>query len=639
MEFLLEFQQKGDGQKEKPSGYKLVPWLNWDEWNFVRESLFSSSPDSVAAALRRISAWRSRGCLPIVVEVTASIVEIQQKDPFFRGSMDDALDSDEMQAMLYCMAIMRLVNGLIEKTRKKTEVSIGEAADAIGIPRMLIDIRHEGSHRDLPSLQLVRHASMKALDWLKSYYWEPQKNAIPIQRNGVSVRKEIKSKLRELAFYISVRQAQQSSLSLIKGKRFKQSELLFGRTTFFSRMAGKLKSLKYGGYKQQITKTMRNLIRLYSSFPLEVVSVLLQFLLKSSDCSEGNEVDSYKSQVENDLGSLKPIQGTVNVWKLVIAKLSRKEPKFLLTMIKAVLEMIEAQETPSSGTGDHPLSLSLYNHQIEFLSSLVLWLIERLKELKNLRCRQSENGIPSEEADVIPIATLVEIIRKCLLILAPGNSLLTDSALILAEIIGNDSLVEQLKKLLLLRLPDFDFTDENSSSLDPENFLLQQEEFIVQAAAKLKLLKIQQKKSKMVNSTPINTGMEKKTNTWTLVKSWNPCPIGMLPHALSSSGVLPVLDSTNDHKVQDSLVGSFEEKENCELNRSIGKRDASCGVESLENTNAMKKMKQSVDDVGLDGQSDLSSGGITGRLLIDGFWKKVGEEELQAIGSAIRILV
>lgn len=40
---------------------------------------------------------------------------------------------------------LRLVNGLVEKTRKKTEVSIAAAADAIGIPRVLIDIRH-GEH-------------------------------------------------------------------------------------------------------------------------------------------------------------------------------------------------------------------------------------------------------------------------------------------------------------------------------------------------------------------------------------------------------------------------------------------------------------------------------------------------------------
>ncbi|XP_028098518.1 ribosomal biogenesis protein LAS1L-like [Camellia sinensis] len=66
-----------------------------------------------------------------------------------------------MLTMLYCMAIVRLVNGVVEKTRKKTEVSIAKAADAINIPRMLIDIRHEGSHPDLPSLRLVRLASIK----------------------------------------------------------------------------------------------------------------------------------------------------------------------------------------------------------------------------------------------------------------------------------------------------------------------------------------------------------------------------------------------------------------------------------------------------------------------------------------------
>lgn len=36
----------------------------------------------------------------------------------------------------------RLVNGVIEKTRKKEEVSIAVAANAIGMPRTLIDIRH-----------------------------------------------------------------------------------------------------------------------------------------------------------------------------------------------------------------------------------------------------------------------------------------------------------------------------------------------------------------------------------------------------------------------------------------------------------------------------------------------------------------
>ncbi|CAN4096928.1 unnamed protein product [Withania somnifera] len=191
-------------------GLKLVPWISWDEWNSIRHSLFSSFPPSVAFALQRISTWRSRGCVPVSVDVTASIVHIQHKDPFFRKDLGgNALESEEMLSMLYCMAIMRLVNGVVEKTRKKAEISIADAANAIGIPRMLIDVRHEGSHRDLPSLQLVRLASTKALDWLKSYYWEPQKNAIR-RDSTASLRKEIKRKLLEMAFCLKVKQTNSS---------------------------------------------------------------------------------------------------------------------------------------------------------------------------------------------------------------------------------------------------------------------------------------------------------------------------------------------------------------------------------------------------------------------------------------------
>ncbi|KMZ59875.1 hypothetical protein ZOSMA_64G00920 [Zostera marina] len=68
----------------------LVPWASWDQWNFVRESLFSDSFDSVATALRRVTAWRSRGCLPIAIQATASLIEIRQKDYFFSLNQDFA---------------------------------------------------------------------------------------------------------------------------------------------------------------------------------------------------------------------------------------------------------------------------------------------------------------------------------------------------------------------------------------------------------------------------------------------------------------------------------------------------------------------------------------------------------------------
>ncbi|PKI57781.1 hypothetical protein CRG98_021848 [Punica granatum] len=35
--------------------FRTVPWLSWDEWDHVRFSLFSSSPDAIEAALIRVS--------------------------------------------------------------------------------------------------------------------------------------------------------------------------------------------------------------------------------------------------------------------------------------------------------------------------------------------------------------------------------------------------------------------------------------------------------------------------------------------------------------------------------------------------------------------------------------------------------
>ncbi len=43
-----------------------------------------------------------------------------------------------------------------------------------GIPRILVDVRHDASHNELPSLALLRLASTAAVSWLSSAYWQRQ---------------------------------------------------------------------------------------------------------------------------------------------------------------------------------------------------------------------------------------------------------------------------------------------------------------------------------------------------------------------------------------------------------------------------------------------------------------------------------
>lgn len=70
MDSLLGFEEVlGENEEENLSTYsrKLVPWSTWNEWLFVSQSLFSDSPDSVAAALSRVSLLISAACLCSVV--------------------------------------------------------------------------------------------------------------------------------------------------------------------------------------------------------------------------------------------------------------------------------------------------------------------------------------------------------------------------------------------------------------------------------------------------------------------------------------------------------------------------------------------------------------------------------------------
>jgi hypothetical protein len=99
------------------------------------------------------------------------------------------------------------------------------------------------------------------------------------------------------------------------------------------------------GFKKQITKNLKILVRLFSSFSSEFASILLEFLLKAINSSDTVELPE-DAQIGPSIHTM------LDNWKLVITKLSNKEPELLLTLLKAVLDMIETQEAMKNETGN-----------------------------------------------------------------------------------------------------------------------------------------------------------------------------------------------------------------------------------------------------------------------------------------------
>lgn len=71
------------------------------------------------------------------------------------------------------------MNGVADSAQKgRVASSVAHLAHQAGIPRILVDIRHESTHNELPSLSVLRVAATQALEWLRTKYWKAQRTCV-----------------------------------------------------------------------------------------------------------------------------------------------------------------------------------------------------------------------------------------------------------------------------------------------------------------------------------------------------------------------------------------------------------------------------------------------------------------------------
>ncbi|CAM9716790.1 unnamed protein product, partial [Chrysoparadoxa australica] len=148
---------------------RQLPWRDWGEWGLVHFLLFSHNPGERRAGVSRVKAWRARERIPHAVDTTAQLVELSLLD-------GGRYPPGELELRLgYSCALIRGVNGLVEPGQKRSHAtSVYALAEAMGLPSWLIDLRHNATHKDLPSLSLLRLAKDFLLGYLRERYWAIQ---------------------------------------------------------------------------------------------------------------------------------------------------------------------------------------------------------------------------------------------------------------------------------------------------------------------------------------------------------------------------------------------------------------------------------------------------------------------------------
>ena len=182
---------------------EFTPWRNDAELLTVRHQLYplkdTKEPDMRRKACNKIYAWKLRGGLPHAVESTACITDAMLHD-------DPTMNSPFTIRAVYATAFSRFVTGLTDSGQdSKRKRSMYKVGKDIGIPASFVELRHQTTHEDLPSLTVFRRAAERALRWLYHYYWryidmpEPSDNLVEDEieafDNGVE---KLKERLRQI---------------------------------------------------------------------------------------------------------------------------------------------------------------------------------------------------------------------------------------------------------------------------------------------------------------------------------------------------------------------------------------------------------------------------------------------------------
>lgn len=147
----------------------VVAWVTKAEWDQVLEYLYSKDCALQRYALHRISAWKGRyaNSTPVAVDCTADLVRCQVLDRSGQLTGDDLV-------LLYGAALVRFVNLITERQQGRTAQPLRRLAGSLNIPEWVVDLRHDFTHRKLPTLQWCRKGCKVVLEWLQQEYWSRQ---------------------------------------------------------------------------------------------------------------------------------------------------------------------------------------------------------------------------------------------------------------------------------------------------------------------------------------------------------------------------------------------------------------------------------------------------------------------------------
>eukprot|EP00105_Crassostrea_gigas_P011320 XP_011426925.1 PREDICTED: uncharacterized protein LOC105327942 [Crassostrea gigas] len=154
----------------------VVPWRNKAEFRVVYNGIYSDEVEPKRQAMEKMLTWQSRALskLPIAIESSMALCRacISHLLAIEEGNFKDNYLKLVYE---YSMAIIRFVNNVTELGQTKVHrMPLHRIADSFGIPSWIVEMRHNATHRIMPSLSELTAGADWILEWLRVDFWDAQ---------------------------------------------------------------------------------------------------------------------------------------------------------------------------------------------------------------------------------------------------------------------------------------------------------------------------------------------------------------------------------------------------------------------------------------------------------------------------------
>jgi len=164
---------------------KKFPWKNWDEWESLYNMFFPHIDPEIPLTLdnviptddykaqiiegsKLVSIWELRGQVPLLIKTTKNLLLL---------TLNTQTDNESLKYLI-SMHIIRAVNIIADHFRVSHTRSISTVAKEIGLPQLLVDLRHDATHKEMPSLEVLKTGLGELLKWIYVKYWQSQYTTI-----------------------------------------------------------------------------------------------------------------------------------------------------------------------------------------------------------------------------------------------------------------------------------------------------------------------------------------------------------------------------------------------------------------------------------------------------------------------------